>query len=896
MKNLFLFLFISFVSINFAQQRSTLKSSQAPFFHGVASGDPMADKVMLWTKVTPPTGNTTPIDVYWQIATDTAFANIVNFGKTKATDSTDYTVKIDVCGLQPGTYYYYVFKALGQNSITGRTKTAPIGSLSAAKFGVVSCSSYEHGFFNAYESLSKRDDLDAILHLGDYIYEYETEGYSSSTAINQGRVYEPAHEIISLSDYRIRHSHYKLDDQLQMLHQIHPFVVTWDDHETANNSYKDGAENHSPGSEGPWNVRKVSGAQAYEEYLPIRNPDPTDNLKIWRKLRYGNLLDLVVLDSRLWARDEQDLGATNNANRNMLGNDQFAWLESSLSDNATTWKIICQQVMMAPLRFFGLAVNSDQWDGYNSDRNRFINYIENNNLKNNVVLTGDIHTSWVNNIPGNSTTTATVEYVVTSVTSPGLDVITNTIGNLPQWLLDAFGGAADGVIKSFNSHIKFIDLDDHGYMVLTVDPTKAQTDYVWLDIDGIDTTDAQGPSYKTNINNPNVVEVPNPIANAYAAPRPPFYPIQNLNFALLLDTFELNTTEGQIFNSCLVNVSSPCPNMTGTLLNNSNYGTTSVNQFCVYYTPIANYYGEDYATLVFCQTANPTECDTVVVQFNVQPTSNIDTVYYAIQSDSLLQDCISFNDLVAQPNTVIAGNSSTGTFTFDSTSICFTYLPDTSFNGHIYVPVIACDSLNICDTTVLAFTVFGLSNTTVIELFGEQGELLFDCRNFDDLQATLNNSGIIYSGSNNVQLFNDSCISYTSNGNFAGTDTVVIYGCDNANPPICDTTIYWITITADTIIDTTGIQEIQNTDFAVMGIYPNPFDIELLIQYYMFEKETLSLSLFDINGKLIFNDNINNGTSGLKYAHLETEQLASGTYIVELKTQKFSYNKQVVKP
>ncbi|MEZ4979026.1 MAG: alkaline phosphatase D family protein [Chitinophagales bacterium] len=223
--------------------------------------------------------------------------------------------------LARGTYYYYAFRALGQNSIIGRTKTAPATGGTEARFGVVSCSSYEHGYFNAYESLSKRNDLDAIIHLGDYIYEYASGGFSSSVVTGTWCVYQPTNEIITLSDYRIRHSHYKLDDQLQMLHQIHPFITTWDDHETANDSYKDGAQNHDPATEGPWIDRKVSGTQAYKEYMPIRNPDPANDLKIWRKLRYGNLLDLIVLDSRLWARDLQNLSQTNNSNHLLLGND-----------------------------------------------------------------------------------------------------------------------------------------------------------------------------------------------------------------------------------------------------------------------------------------------------------------------------------------------------------------------------------------------------------------------------------------------------------------------------------------------------------------------------------------------------------------------------------------------
>ena len=896
-KHLYL-LFLSLFCLNFLsaqEQRSNLKAGQAPFFHGVASGDPMADKVMIWTKVTPPTGSMDSIPVYWQIATDINFTNVVNFGNTLALGANDFTVKIDVCGLQGATYYYYVFHALVQNSITGRTKTAPSTGGTQAKFGVVSCSSYEHGFFNAYESLSKRNDLDAIIHLGDYIYEYESGGFSSSVMTSQGRVYQPTNEAISLTDYRIRHSHYKLDDQLQLLHQIHPFITTWDDHETANDSYKDGAENHDPSTEGPWLTRKISGTQAYKEYMPIRNPDPNNDIKIWRSLRYGNLLDLIVLDSRLWARDEQNLGQTNSSSRNLLGNDQFTWLENRLSDNTTQWKIICQQVMMAPLEILGLAVNADQWDGYNKGRNRLINNIENNNIQNPVVLTGDIHTSWVNNVPGNATNTAAVEFVVTSVTSPGLDVIEVALGQLPQWLLNAFGGAATGVITGLNPHMEYVNLEDHGYMVLTVNQTKAQGDYVWLEREVLDTTDQAGPSYYTNSGVSNMTAAANAMPSAVGgAPVPSPNADQNLPFALLLDTFYVEVTEAQFFSNCLINVSNACPNITTSIVFPPSFGTANMNQFCIDYQGINNYYGQDYFTASFCQTANPLDCDTVVVALNVQATSNIDTIVYQITSDSVLNDCVVFTDLVGSGGNVNVSTVSAGTFVIDS-NYCFTYTPDSMFNGVHYIGLVTCDSLNICDTLVLQMQVSSVNTITYVELFGDDGELLSNCLGFDDLQGNIVSTGIINNGTNNALIFGDTCLSYMSQANFSGTDTISLYACDNSVPPICDTIVYWIQIDNDTIIDTTGISDLTNTDFAVMGIYPNPFDIEILVQYYQFSNQSISIALYDVSGKQLFGENIGESTEGLKYARLETSELPVGNYIIELSTDNYTYTKKLVK-
>ncbi len=407
---LFIFALSLFYGELWAQEmvdRAVVKSGQAPFFHGVASGDPLPDAVILWTRVTPAQGVTDSIPVQWMVSTDPQFSQIANFGSALAVADEDFTVKVDVCGLQPATYYYYLFRAEGKNSVTGRTKTAPLGSVSNLKFGVASCSNLPNGYFNAYADMADRhNDMDAWLHLGDYIYEY---GSGNS---------EPPYEITQLPDYRLRHSQYKMDVQSQRLHQLFPLIATWDDHESANNSYMDGAQNHDP-SEGVWTDRLSFSAEAYKEWLPIRSPDSTNPIKIWRTLKYGDLAELMVMDTRIWGREEQGSPEP----KDLLGSDQFDWLEGRLDSTDALWKLLCQQVMFAPLP------NSDAWEGYESERNRLIDFVEDNQIENNVVLTGDIHTFFANEVPGNSTASAMVEFIVGSVTSTSIPI------NIPVGLI-----------------------------------------------------------------------------------------------------------------------------------------------------------------------------------------------------------------------------------------------------------------------------------------------------------------------------------------------------------------------------------------------------------------------------------------------------------------------------
>lgn len=455
--------------------RNALDPALEPFYHGVASGDPLTDAVIIWTRIT--LNSTNEVDVNWRMATDTLFTNIVASGVATTDSTVDWTVNVDVTGLSSDTWYYYDFEYDGTHSLIGRTRTAPTGGVDHLRFGVVSCQSYEHGYYHAYKDMASRNDMDCILHLGDYIYEYETGGYSSNIS---GRTIEPANEIIDLNDYRMRYSHYKLDPDLQAAHQQYPFIIVWDDHETANNSFTDGAGNHTEGNEGLWVDRKAQAIQANTEWLPIRLPDVNQPEKRYREFGFGDLADLEMLDTRLYSRDEQ--GSGNDDERSLLGYEQRHWLYDNLSSSSAQWKVIGQQVMMAPLTAFGIPVNDDQWDGYPAERDSLFTHLESNSIDNAVILTGDIHTSWANDLPGDNYVSNTgagsvaVEYVVTSVTSSSFPV---PIGQ--------------NLIMSINPHIKYADLTQKGYLILDLTPQAAQSD--WFYVSDVTNTSYTGSSW-----------------------------------------------------------------------------------------------------------------------------------------------------------------------------------------------------------------------------------------------------------------------------------------------------------------------------------------------------------------------------------------------------------------
>lgn len=474
---LYLILFSFFAKAQ-EEIREKLNTTLYPFYHGVASGDPLPDAVILWTRFTNDTLSTDSVKIDWRIATDTNMSNVVNtgFGYTKA--DKDWTFKVDALNLQPNTYYYYDFKAQGRYSIRGRTKTAPVGDVDSIRFGIASCSNWEHGYFSPYRHLMERNDIDYILHLGDYIYEYEVGGFSSNIA---GRENIPTNEIISLEDYRLRYSHYRLDNDLRKLHQQYAFINIWDDHESANDSYRLGAQNHTPGTEGAWIDRKNNSGKAYHEWIPIRSPQPGTH-RIYRAFEFGDLINLPMLDTRIEARDEQGGAAeTNDPLRTLLGPTQFNWLKNNLSSSTKRWNIVGQQVMLSPIELFGTPLNYDQWDGYNYERQQLLNFVVDSAINNFVVLTGDIHTSWVHDIPlsnyngSNCTGSAGVEFVCTSVTS------TSFINfNISQFILN-----------SSNPHLQYSNTSKRGYGILDVNKNRTQYDFYYMD----DIEDPQSTQY-----------------------------------------------------------------------------------------------------------------------------------------------------------------------------------------------------------------------------------------------------------------------------------------------------------------------------------------------------------------------------------------------------------------
>ena len=337
--------------------------AQADFLHGVASGDPLQDKVILWTRLTPVDLNAR-LKVTWEIATDNQFKQNLKTGMVETTKTDDFTVKVDAAGLQANTIYYYRFSFGNKISSVGQTKTLPI-STNKVTFAVCSCSNYPAGYFYVYREMAKQN-VDVIIHLGDYIYEYGADGYAAEDAAKLGRTLPTDNnkEIIKLDDYRKRYALYRQDKDLQATHQRHPFIVIWDDHELANDTWRDGAENHQS-DEGSFSDRKLAALQAYFEWMPIRPVSNTDHLNIYRQFNFGSLVELTMLDTRIIARDKQleyadymtavGLNAQKfqvdltDPKRTLMGYTQRDWLVDKLKQSTATWNVIGQQVLMSKM-------------------------------------------------------------------------------------------------------------------------------------------------------------------------------------------------------------------------------------------------------------------------------------------------------------------------------------------------------------------------------------------------------------------------------------------------------------------------------------------------------------------------------------------------------------------
>jgi alkaline phosphatase D len=447
------------------------------FLHGVASGDPLPDRVMLWTRVTPRMGADGTAVVRWEASTTVDFAAIVSSGTFNTAASRDYTVKVDVGGLSPATTYYYRFAVGETRSPVGRTRTAPAGNVDRLRFAVVSCSSLAHGYFHAYRDLAERADLDAVLHLGDYIYEFPNFLYGNV------RTYDPPTPTVTLSDYRRRYAHYRRDADLRAVHQQHPFITIWDDHEFANNAWRDGAENHFPETEGMWSVRKAAAMQAYFEWMPIRE---LPNGRIWRRFAYGNLVDLMMLDTRVWERTMQETEPSANPARVLLGADQEQWLLANVSTSTARWKVIGQQVQIGAIR---PELNPDGWEGYPAARTRFLQALATMRSANVAVLTGDIHSSWAMDIAIDPFT-ASAYNAATGQGSLGVEFITPAItspGDHPN--------APVAPLLAQNPHLRYGEPGLRGFYILDCTPERLQAAWFHLPAGSIEQRERQRTAF-----------------------------------------------------------------------------------------------------------------------------------------------------------------------------------------------------------------------------------------------------------------------------------------------------------------------------------------------------------------------------------------------------------------
>ncbi len=489
------------------------------FTHGVASGDPLQNAVILWTRALDAT------EVEWEVATDQDFRNVVASGDTRTNQSRDFTVKVDATGLIPNTHYFYRFFAEGVVSPIGRTKTLPETEVMQAKIVVFSCSNYPAGYFHVYGEVAKRDDIDVVLHLGDYLYEYDRQGYANQDAVALGRISEPANALITLRDYRTRYAQYRSDPDLQAIHARHPWITVWDDHEIANDAYRDGAENHNPATEGQWAARRQAALQAYNEWLPIRPSVSNDSPQnLYRRFDFGQLLTLFMLETRLIARTKQldyadftqsdgsfDGAAFATAmadpNRTLLGAEQFNWLQSQMAASNATWQVLGQQVLMgrmsvpSPLVTFQVSLseytailtkaqtqpadltpqelailnapsvpyNLDAWDGYLIERERIFG-LARTLSKNLVNLAGDTHNAWANDLTDLNNEAIGVEFATPSVSSPGLEEI------FINENMDVFAAAITQLIPT----LQYANLQHRGYLTVTFTPTEARADWVFV--------------------------------------------------------------------------------------------------------------------------------------------------------------------------------------------------------------------------------------------------------------------------------------------------------------------------------------------------------------------------------------------------------------------------------
>jgi len=479
------------------------------FTHGVASGEPTAESVLLWTRFV--ADRDTRLSV--EVARDVMFGRIVARGECTAEPARDHTARTVIGGLEPGRWYFYRFIAPdGSVSTAGRTRTLPQGDVQRFGLGLFSCSNIGFGWFNAYAHACECADLDLVVHVGDYLYEYAIGTYPNLKELMPGRLIQPSHEILSLQDYRLRHACYRLDPDLQRLHQFYPMIAQWDDHELTNDAWTGGAENHQSATEGDWETRKAIAERVYNEWMPVSGDR-------WREYQIGSLATLFKAETRITGRSELlDLNATlkgtknltqtlidfrdgplSSESRTLLGAEQEQWLRAGLRRSTaakTRWQVLAQQVVMGEMVVpqeaknwigddatettrkeltvalaaarAGLPYSFDSWDGFPAARRRLLEDAANTNA-NLVVLAGDSHNAWANNLE-NGKTAVGVEFATHSVTSPGFE------SYLPRVSPDAMASA----LRATNRHLAYVDTSRRGYTSLVLTPQSATGNFHFL--------------------------------------------------------------------------------------------------------------------------------------------------------------------------------------------------------------------------------------------------------------------------------------------------------------------------------------------------------------------------------------------------------------------------------
>ncbi len=522
------------------------------FTHGVASGDPLANRVMLWTRALAD-ANTQDFFLFWSVSEQSNMSNPVAGGLVRASANNDWCCKVDAQGLMPGKTYYYQFVYRDRRSPVGITKTLPVGDVANIKLAFFSCSNHPKGFFNVYREAARRDDLNAVLHLGDYLYEYGPTGYgtpgltagrnSAGQTVTQPRINQlsPSNEIVSLADYRQRYALYRSDADLQELHRKNAWITVWDDHESANDSWRNGAENHQT-NEGPWETRLQASAKAYDEWMPIRTALDGNRLRIWRAFDFGNLARLVMLDTRVEGRDQYavtqeqflsfyltarpdgsfpaDVVPGTSTARRIMSVEQENFVQTQLASSTQPWQIIGNQTLMhfqsAPnfadtrvlpanvrdpllagiqqllggpaalaqynqLARAGLPLYdfvADSWAAYPTARTRFLSTLL-QSARNPLVLTGDSHNSWAANL---RLPTAT------GIANVGVELATPSVSSpgFEEALPDLPAPALSAVILESNTNpaqsrvdqLLYADTARRGFVLLDITRERAQAEWI----------------------------------------------------------------------------------------------------------------------------------------------------------------------------------------------------------------------------------------------------------------------------------------------------------------------------------------------------------------------------------------------------------------------------------